>query len=184
MSAAFPDWWLYTSISLAGAGVLVAFLRGFIARSQEKTTKQGVLDERFKMGVDLLDRGNMAVRVGGVHVLVDMAKLYPEYNHVRVMEIFVSFLSYPPVKQGGHDDGKVNFQSADIIAITKYVDGRDKRLLKIEREASFSLEERLSNSVLEIRNGKLVPRKLRTTLEALGPRGAQAPPAVPRPRHG
>ena len=44
MNAAFPDWWLYTSISVAGAGVLVAFLRGFIARSQEKTTKHRGLE--------------------------------------------------------------------------------------------------------------------------------------------
>ena len=140
---------------------------GFMQEAGEET-KQGVLDDRFKMGVELLDRGNLAVRVGGVHVLVDMAKLYPEYNHVRVMEIFVSFLSYPPVKQGGDDEGKIDFESADIIAITKYVDSRDKRLLKIETKTSFSLEERLSNTRFPLRMGKLVPRELRRALEGSG----------------
>ena len=178
-----PDWWYYVTVFGIGMGAVIEVHRNHIAYKQEKTTKQGMLDERFNMGVVLLDRENLAVRVGGINVLTDMAKLYPEHNHVRVMEIFVSFLSYPPVKQGGPYSGKIDVESADISAISRYVNGRGELLRNYEKEASFSLKNRFNNTDFEVRGGKLVPWTLKSMLGSLRP-NVQAQPAVPRPPHG
>ncbi len=143
-----PVWWFIVTIIVAALGVVVAVYRGLTEQKQQIAAKQGLLDERFKMAVELVRSENMAARVRGLYVLADMARLYPEYNHVRVMEIFIALLPRRLVPteriSSRMDDVLYESRGADVTAIKSYIESRGEVEREIERRARFSLKQRLN----------------------------------------
>ena len=154
MSSA-PEWWFYLTSVVIVAGMIIAVIRTRIASSQEKTDRQRLSDEQFKMGVELLGKSQMAVRVGGVYVLEDLAKLEPELNHVRVMDVFASFLAYPPRYGSGPNEEKVDFDSADTVAIMKAIGRRTDEQKKEEEDSDYSLQRKLMPTAFQLVDGKV-----------------------------
>ena len=77
-----------------------------------------------------------------------MARLHPEVLHVRVMELFATFLHYSPSR---YDDGagEMDFESHDNRQIMVAINGRNQEQKDIERKQGFDLEERLRETALE-----------------------------------
>lgn len=122
------------------------------AQQQSKTAEKGLLNEQFKSGVELFtyhDKerpgGSLVTRFAGVVILTEMAKLYPETLHMRVMELFVNFLHYNPSR---YDDGKgaIDVKSPDNRAIMDFIKDRTEKQKCIESEQGFDLEDRLKNT--------------------------------------
>lgn len=154
MSSA-PEWWFYATFLAIVAGVSVAVIRTRIASNQEKIDKQRLANEQFQMGAGLLGHGQMAVRVGGVYVLADLARLEPRLNHVRVMDIFASFLSYPPRYSSGPDEGKIDFDSAETVAIMRAINRRTDEQKKEEEKSEYSLQRKLMPTAFQLVDGKV-----------------------------
>ena len=153
-------------------GVLFAWWRARIAdrqaratELQSKTAEKNHLNEQFKSGVELFTRsegsagGNLVTRVGGAATLAEMARLYPHILHVRVMNLFATFLRYNPSRYGGGPDvGKIDFDSPDNREIVDAIDSRTKVQKMAEVEQDFDLEERLSDTAFPLVNGRIKPR--------------------------
>ena len=173
-----PDWWFFTSVGLAFAGIMLAIIRSVIAGRQERTTAQALEEERFKMAVDLLQSDSMAVRIGGVYALVDIAKRHPEKYHVRVMDIFCGFLAYPPVYTDGLKRGKVDLSSIDTLRIIDAIRSRSKKQKNVEKKAGFSLEKMLVQTHFEVKNDTIIVRRM--PIPKMDESASSPAPAPPR----
>lgn len=151
-----------TDIALLVVAVLalgVAAWRSHIADKEAETASQSLSNERFKSGVELLAHKNMAVRLGGVAALGEMARLQPETYHLRVMEIFAAFLALPPRFQGGRNDGEIDFDSADTVKIVGSINDRTLEQKRIEERSNFNLGARLEDTNFPIVSGCIRPRR-------------------------
>ena len=102
-----------TLVALFALGIAVWRIR--IADKQAGTASQSLSNERFMSAVELLGHRNMAIRLGGVAALAEMARSQPKAYHLRVMEIFAAFLAYPPRQRGSDNTEEIDFHSADTV---------------------------------------------------------------------
>ena len=130
---------------------------------QSETAEKNLLNEQFKSGVDLFTRsegslgGSLVTRLGGAATLAEMARLYPDVLHVRVMELFAAFLRYNPSRygQGAPEEGRIDFDSPDNREIVNAIDGRTEGQKLVEREQGFDLKERLSGTEFPLIDGRI-----------------------------
>ena len=65
------------------------------AQRQVDTAQQGLLNERYQKGADMLGSGVLAVRLGGIYALQRLAEEHPEQYHVQVMRLLCAFAGKP-----------------------------------------------------------------------------------------
>lgn len=112
-------------VGLLGLGIAVwrariADQQAAAARSQSETAEKNLINERSKSGVELLGHNSIAVRLGAIYALIEMADLYPESVRPRVAKMFQAHLTYPPTfasSRGEHFKGKVDYESPDTVEI-------------------------------------------------------------------
>ncbi len=156
------------SLLLAAAiGLPLAIWRSAIAQRQAEAAHkqfdvaaQNLSNEQFKNGVEFLAHKSMPIRLGGVLLLGDTAEREPELYHIRVMQIFVAFLSYPPryTTTEGKVTDQIDFKSADTLQIIKAINERTEQQKKIETQENFDLEQKLEgvpdvDARLSVRDG-------------------------------
>ena len=150
-----------TTAVIAILGICIALWRSIVAERQLRISQeqvvishQGITNERLKTGIELLGSRNTTARLGGVYLLVDMTKLDPDKYHIRVMELFVSFLTYPPHFDGGW--GNIDPNSADTRAILEFInERRTEKHISIEKREGFNLRIALSKTSFPMINGKV-----------------------------
>ena len=125
-------------------------------------TRQGQLDDRFKTGVELLGHHRSAVRQGGICVLRDIGFMRPDDFHVKVMAIFVSYLTYPPEDRRA---GRLVLGGPDIKGIEWTFRYRTATHRAAEREFGFDLDERLEPSVFSFGRGSDANRRYRLIVD-------------------
>ena len=86
------------NLGLVVAGIeaiLLAAWRSMVAQRQADTSQQGLLNERYQRGAEMLGSEVLPVRLGGIYALRRLAEEHPEQYHVLVIELFCAFVRNP-----------------------------------------------------------------------------------------
>ena len=83
------------AILLAAWRSIVAQRQTAAAQRQAATSQQGLLNERYQRGAEMLGSEILSVRLGGIYALDRLAAAHPEQYHVQVMELFCAFARNP-----------------------------------------------------------------------------------------
>ena len=70
----------------------VAERQAATAQRQSETAQRGLLNERYRKGVDMLGSENLTVRLGGIYALAWLAREYPGDYHTQIMRLFCVFV--------------------------------------------------------------------------------------------
>ena len=84
----------------AGWRAWVAEQQATAARRQAQTAERGLLNDRYQKAVEMLGSNVLAVRLGGIYTLQDLAEQYSEEYHVKVMKQLCSFVRHPTEVEG------------------------------------------------------------------------------------
>ena len=61
---------------------------GFVAHRQAETAQQGLLNERYQKGAEMLGSEVLSVRLGSIYALARLAEEHPEQYHVPIIQLF------------------------------------------------------------------------------------------------
>ena len=75
--------------------LLFAYWRSRVAERQANTAQQGLLNDRYQKGAEMLGNEVLAVRLGGIYALQRLAEEHPEQYHVQIMRLFCGFVRHP-----------------------------------------------------------------------------------------
>ena len=139
------------NIALVAAGLValpLAIWRGIVAERQAHTAQQGLLNERYQKGAEMMGSDVLSVRLGGVYALQRLAEDCPEQYHVQVMRLFCAFVRLP-TKDQSLESGQVEIEAGtqlgirqDVEAVIEAVNSRSESRTGIERKAGFRLDLR------------------------------------------
>ncbi len=65
--------------------ILLAVWRGVLVGRQADTAQQGLLNERYQKGAEMIGSGVLSVRLSGVYALQRLAEEHPKQYHVQIM---------------------------------------------------------------------------------------------------
>ena len=101
---------------VAAVALLIAIWRGQVAQDQTEVSRQDLavsrqdlavsrqdlavsrqilLNERYQKGAEMLGSNVLAVRLGGIYALQQLAEDYPTEYHITVMKLFCAFARFP-----------------------------------------------------------------------------------------
>ena len=83
------------NIGLVVAGLIalpLAVWRSIVAQQQAETAQQGLLNERYQRGAEMLGNDVLSVRLGGVYALQRLAEEHPEQYHVQIVSLFCALV--------------------------------------------------------------------------------------------
>ena len=139
------------NIGLVVAGLIalpLAIWRAIVAGRQANTAQQGLLNERYQKGAEMLGSEILSVRLGGIYALQRLAEECPEQYHIQNMRLFCAFVRFP-TKDQSLESGQMEIEPhtllgirQDIEAVMKAVGSRAKPLITLERTDSFRLDLR------------------------------------------
>ena len=121
--------------------LLVAMWRSMIAERQTNTTQEGLQNERYKKGAEMLGSKFLSVRLGGIYALQRLAKEHPMQNHVQIMQLFCAFVCDPPKAREATD----LLLGKDIQTVMEAIGGRSKEGIELENKEDFKLDFRSAN---------------------------------------
>ena len=145
--------------------------RSFVAHRQSQTAQQGLLNERYQKGAEMLGNEFLPIRLGGIHVLASLAAEYPYQYHVQIMRLFCAFVRFPTHKAtraaesieghdltedalfaAGYDQASIEMGedpsarvSEDAQVIMDWMCKRSKEQIELEQESSFVVDLRHAN---------------------------------------
>ena len=141
---------------IAGALALVfAVWRGVLAQRQaetaqrqSETSRQGLLNERYQKGAEMLGNEVLSVRLGGIYALQQLAQDHPEQYHVQVMKSLCAFVRHPPVEvlttvenlDGTGGNPHAGRPRADVREAMRGIGARNEMLIGLERRAKYQLD--------------------------------------------
>ena len=79
------------------------------ALRQSETAQQGLLNERYQKGAEMLGNEVLTVRLGGIYALRSLAEEHPEQYHVQVMRQLCAFVRHPTEVEGQPIVGQEEF---------------------------------------------------------------------------
>ena len=121
---------------------VVAERQADTARKQAETAQQGLLNERYQQGAEMIGSNLLSVRLGGIYALQRLAKEHPEQYHVQTIRLFCAFVRHPT-----KDDGEENPMRLreDVQAIMTAIGSRSETGLDYEKTEDFRLELAVTN---------------------------------------
>ena len=163
---------------LVGGGIAAVFAiwRGWVAEKQSSISqrqaataqeqsniaRQGLLNDRYERGAEMLGSPVLAVRVAGIYALQRLAEEHPEQYHIQIMQLFCAFVRNPagaqnyPVEQYSFGETAVRLR-LDIQAVMDSIGRRSEAGISIEQDTdSFELDLHSS----DLRGAKLVGHNL------------------------
>ena len=141
-------------IVIAGIFALVfALWRGLVAerqaaasQRQAETSQQGLLNERYQKGAEMLGSKVLAVRLGGIYALQRLAEEHPEQYHLQIIELLCAFVRNPTGDKDGpvlrHDEAgdPAHGLREDVQAIMRAIGNRsDVGIALEESDRNFHL---------------------------------------------
>ena len=131
-------------IVLAVIALYLASWRSRIAEQQADTAQQGLLNERYQKGAEMLGSDVLSVRFGGIHALQGLASEYPKQYHIQIMHLFCAFVRNPPRHKESEDRGKANDQRhtlrEDVQAVMTSIGSRSEEGIEFEKKKDFKLD--------------------------------------------
>ena len=119
-------------------GLPLAIWRGKVAESQAVTAQRGLLDERYQQGAEMLGRGVLPVRLGGIYALARLAREHPENYHTQIMRLLCAFVRTLPVLN--EEERSTNKLREDVQAVMTVFYERNERQIKIEADEEYWLD--------------------------------------------
>lgn len=126
----------------------LAVWRSVVADRQSKTAQQGLLNERYQKGGEMLGSDVLSVRLAGVYALQRLAAEHSEQYHIQVMRLFCAFLRLP-TKDQSLEIGQAPIRSGtllglrqDVESVLEAVGHRTPTQKALERKAEFRLDLR------------------------------------------
>ena len=139
------------NIALVAAGVfalLLAIWRGVVANRQATTAQQGLLNERYQKGAEMLGSKVLSVRLGGIYALQRLAEESPGQYHIQIMRLFCAFVRLPTRDQSLEsgqaviEPGTLLGIRQDVEAVMQMIGSRAKSRITLEQTADFRLDLR------------------------------------------
>ena len=137
---------------IAGALALVfAVWRGVLAQRQAELAQQGLSNERYQKGAEMLGSEVLAVRLGGIYALQRLAAEHPEHYHIQIMQLLCSYVRNPtgdeqgPVSGYDEDGEPIRKLREDVQAAMYAIGKRTDACIAIEKAAFFRLDLRNAN---------------------------------------
>ena len=131
--------------------------RSWVAQRQADTAEQGLLNERYQRGAEMLGSDVLAVRLGGIYALQRLAEEHPQQYHIQIMRLFCAVIRNPTVDSHGetglasqetgeaaetHEDGGGVRPRQDVEAVMEAIATRKTVGLELERDIGFRLDFR------------------------------------------
>ena len=138
------------ALPLAIWRAVVADRQASAAQRQVDAAQQGLLNERYQKGAEMLGSGVLSVRMGGIYALERLAREHPEQYHIQIMALFCGFVRRPPndgetSPRRAHDD-TIPALREDVQAVVAAIAARSKSRLAIEQEARTVVDQRVYDS--------------------------------------
>lgn len=134
--------------------ILLALWRSLVAAVQTETAQQGLRNERYQKGAEMLGSDVLSVRLGGIYTLQRLAHEHPERYHVQIMRLFCAFVRHPirDERIERSEDEKIRGGQRrpireDVQAILDIIFARDEQVIAIERRDDYRLD--LSDAMLQ-----------------------------------
>ena len=135
---------------LAIIGLPFAIWRTIVAAHQAEIARHVLNNERHQKAVQMLGHSVLAVRLGGIYALQNLAKEDPINYHIQVMRLFCAFLHYPTTADltGNAQDildqsSKISRSTVqirrDVLDVFLAIGTRDKKEIEIESGVGFEL---------------------------------------------
>lgn len=123
------------------AASLLAVWRSAIADRQANTAQQGMLNERYQKGAEMLASEIPSVRLAGIYALASLARDHPEQYHIQIVELLCAFVRNPPAFNKGTLDPQKERPPLreDVQAAITAIGDRGKRGLSYEKARGFRL---------------------------------------------
>ena len=116
------------------------------AQRQVDTAQQGLLNDRYQQSAEMLGSNVLAVRMGGIYALQQLAHDHAGLYHLQIMNLFCAFVRRPPpdpeVGLGVPNAPRLRH---DVQAIMDAIAARDKSRRALEQSAGFALDLRDSD---------------------------------------
>ena len=127
---------------------LVADRQASAAQRQTATAQQGLLNERYQKGADMLGSEILSVRLGGIYALQSLAWEYSEQYYVQCMRLLCAFVRNPPKHEVTEGDREVDDQLGlwkpklrqDVQAIMDMMRSRNETHIALEKQKEFTLD--------------------------------------------
>ena len=127
--------------------ILLAVWRSIVAERQADTAREGLLNESYQKGAEMLGNEVLSVRLGGIYALERLAADYPGQYHVQIMKLLCAFARNPT--EDGDYEKKLAERNADphtrsspredVQATIDAIGSRDKTRVEIEESQGFEL---------------------------------------------
>ena len=132
---------------------LVADRQASANQRQTATAQQGLLNERFQKGVDMLGSDLLLVRLGGIYALQGLIEEFPEQYYVQTMRLLCAFVRNPTNDDDEETNSDVYYQYGgripklreDVQAIMDVIGKRDEALVALEVKEVFLFDLRRAN---------------------------------------
>ena len=140
--------------------VLLAMWRSRVAERQAATAQQGLLNERYQRGAEMLGSGVLSVRLGGIYALQRLAAEHSEQYHIQIMQLFCAFVRNPtgkaeaPISRRDESGKPVHGLQEDVQAVMRAIGSRTDMGVALEK-ASGGFRLDLENANLDLRNVNL-----------------------------
>ena len=130
---------------------LVAERQASASQGQTETGQKVLLNERYQQGAAMLGSETLAVRLGGIYALQQLATEYPEEYHLQIMRLLCAFVRNPT--KDADLDRTVYIQGDeippsirdDVQAAVSAIGWRNPNHIRYETEVGFKLDLHGSN---------------------------------------
>lgn len=114
------------------------------ALRQTETTQQGLLNERYQKGAEMLGSEVLAVRMAGIYALQRLAEEHLEQYHIQIMELFCAFVRFPTDDKMMDSSRIIEEQDErrqtlrpDVQDTMRFLGSRSQEGISLERRGGF-----------------------------------------------
>ena len=133
---------------------------------QTETSQQGLLNERYQKGAEMLGSEVLAVRLGGIYALQRLAEEQPEQYHVQVVRLLCAYVRLPTRDQS-LESGRAAIEPGTLLGIRQDVEtimqAIGSRTL-LHKALEWEVEFRLDLKGADLRGAQLLDADLSRTM--------------------
>lgn len=123
---------------------VVAYRQAKASQDQAKTSRRGLLNERYQKGAEMLGSKVLSVRLGGIYALQRLAEDEPEQYHLQITHLFCTFVSHPTENEdymavSRSTEQKPHRLREDVEAAISAIGTRSEQDIELEKKGNFSL---------------------------------------------
>ena len=120
--------------------------RGIVASRQAEISQRGLLNERYQKGAEMLGSEVLAVRLGGIYALEQLAEDEPELYHVPIVRLLSTFARdpnkkvYKMIDEGeGGEQLVTKLPCEDVHEAVRAIGNRSATDIERENKARFAI---------------------------------------------